>query len=130
MKTVLDTCALIWWSLDPEKLSEAAERACAQMEEERNGVVSSISIWEIALKSKNKRLDLGVEMADYLAALKRSSVIQILPVDADLWVESVSLDWSHRDPADRIVVALAKSYQASIITADKQIRGFYSNVVW
>ena len=100
------------------------------MEKEENGVVSSISIWEIALKVRHKRLDLGIEMADYFAALKKSSVIQILPVDADLWVESVSLDWSHRDPADRVVVALAKSFQAPVITADREIRAFYSDVVW
>ncbi|MEL6777710.1 MAG: type II toxin-antitoxin system VapC family toxin [Cyanobacteria bacterium J06597_16] len=130
MKVVLDTCALIWWSLDPERLSGAAEQACAQMEKEKNGVVSSISIWEIAIKVKSKRLDLGVDLTGYFAALKRSNVIQILPVEADLWVESVNLDWAHRDPADRVVVALAKSCRASIITADKQIRDFYSDVVW
>ena len=27
IKIVLDTCALIWWSLDPEKLSQSAKEA-------------------------------------------------------------------------------------------------------
>ncbi len=130
VKIVLDTCALIWWSLDPDKLSSAAKEACQQMEAQRNGLVSSIAIWEIAIKTKNKKLDLGVDLDDYVRCLKKSSVVRIVPVDAVLWLESVRLEWSHRDPADRIVVALAKSEQGSIITADREIRAFYSDVIW
>ncbi|NES25642.1 MAG: type II toxin-antitoxin system VapC family toxin, partial [Symploca sp. SIO3E6] len=37
MKIVLDTCALIWWSLDPDKLSPSAADACNQMEKEKRG---------------------------------------------------------------------------------------------
>ncbi|MFQ4144456.1 type II toxin-antitoxin system VapC family toxin [Chlorogloeopsis sp. ULAP02] len=130
MKIVLDTCALIWWSLDPERLSESAKKVCNQMEREKNGIVPLIAIWEIAIKIKNKKLDLGVDLNEYVASLKQSSVVRIVPIDEDVWLESVKLEWSHRDPVDRVVVALATSNQASIITADKEIRDFYSNVIW
>ena len=42
MKIVLDTCALIWWSLDPNCLSESAKNLCDLMAIERNGLVTSI----------------------------------------------------------------------------------------
>ncbi|WP_413173408.1 hypothetical protein [Anabaena azotica] len=45
MTFILDTCALIWWSLDPEKLSLSAKLACEEMEIEKNGLVASISLW-------------------------------------------------------------------------------------
>ena len=130
VKIVLDTCALIWWSLDPLRLSEAAKEACNQMERDQNGLVPSIAIWEIAIKIKNKKLDLGVDLNDYLTALKKSSVVRIVPIDEDVWLESVKLEWNHRDPVDRVVVALATSQQALIVTADKEIRAFYSEVIW
>ena len=130
MKIVLDTCALIWWSLDPDKLSQTALNVCNQMEKEENGLVPSISIWEIAIKIKNKKLDLGVDLNDYVNSLKKSSVVSIVPVNEDMWLDSVKLEWEHRDPADRVVVALAKSNQAPIITADREIRNFYSDVIW
>ncbi|MEG3989609.1 hypothetical protein QUA13_21065 [Microcoleus sp. S28C3] len=57
LTVVLDTCALIWWSLDPEKLSQSAKDACQQMEQEKNGLVPSMAIWEIAIKIKNHKLD-------------------------------------------------------------------------
>ncbi|MEH1800023.1 MAG: hypothetical protein V7L02_10945 [Nostoc sp.] len=45
-------------------------------------------------------------------------------------MESVNLEWDHRDPVDRVVVALARSNQAAIITSDKAIANFYSEVIW
>ena len=130
MKIVLDTCALIWWSLDPDKLSTTAKDACREMEKGKNGLVPSISIWEIAIKIKNKKLDLGVDLERYVATLKKSDVVQIIPIDEDIWLKSVSLDWTHRDPADRVVVALAEITQSAIITSDRQIKSFYSKVIW
>lgn len=130
VKIVLDTCALIWWSLDPERLSQKAKAACHQMERDQNGLVPSIAIWEISIKIKNQKLDLGVNLHEYLATLKKSSVVQIVSIDENIWLESVQLKWSHRDPVDRVVVALARSYQAAIMTADKEIADFYSEVIW
>jgi len=130
VKVVLDTCALIWWSLDPDKLSQKAKEACNRMEQEKNGLVPSTAVWEIAIKIKNHKLDLGVDIDDYIATLKNSDVIRIIPIDEEIWLESVKLEWEHRDPADRVVVAIAKKNQAAIITADRKIAGFYSKVIW
>lgn len=130
VKIVLDTCALIWWSLDPAKLSERAKEVCNQMERDKNGLVPSIAIWEISIKIKNQKLDLGVNLNEYVTTLKKSSVVQIVPIDENIWLESVRLEWSHRDPVDRVVVALARSHQAAIITADKEIANFYLEVIW
>lgn len=130
VKIVLDTCALIWWSLDPARLSQQAKEACNYMGRDKNGLVPSIAIWEIAIKIKNKKLDLGVNLNEYVVTLKKSSVVQIVPIDENIWMESVNLEWGHRDPVDRVVVALARSNQAAIITADKEIANFYSEVIW
>ena len=125
MKIVLDTCALIWWSLDPDLLSESAKNLCDEMEQKKNGLVASISLWEIALKVKKGKLDLGIDFNIYINTLFQSDVLQIIPIDVDLWVESVNLDWEHRDPTDRVVVALANQYQAQLITKDKIRRFLY-----
>lgn len=44
MNIILDTCALIWWSLDPDKLSPKAKQTCDQMEQLKNGIVPSTAI--------------------------------------------------------------------------------------
>ncbi|MDF5719499.1 MAG: PIN domain-containing protein [Rhizonema sp. PD37] len=53
-----------------------------------------------------------------------------MPIDEEIWLESVKLEWEHRDPVDRVVVAVAKINEASIITADKKIANLYSLVIW
>jgi PIN domain nuclease of toxin-antitoxin system len=89
-----------------------------------------MSIWEIALKVKRGKLDLGVDLQIYINTLLRSDVIQIIPIDVSLWVDSVNLDWNHKDPVDRVVVALANKYQAQLITKDTVIKDFYPLTVW
>ncbi|MGI0480242.1 type II toxin-antitoxin system VapC family toxin [Geminocystis sp. CENA526] len=133
MTVVLDTCALIWWSLDTEMLSSSARNLCDVMEREKSGLVASISLWEIALKIKRGKLDLGIDLNYYINTLLCSNVIQIIPIDVNLWVDSVNLDWQHRerrDPADRVIVALANKYQAQLITKDEVISSFYGLTVW
>lgn len=130
MSIVLDTCALIWWSLDPDRLSPDARSACDLMEQQKNGLVASISIWEIGIKVKKRKLDLGVSIETYLEALQKSDVVTIIAIDENLWLKSVSLQWEHRDPADRVIVALAENYQAPLITADRIIADFYPAVIW
>lgn len=130
MSIILDTCALLWWSLDPDKLSDSALVAIEQMEKAKNGITPSMAIWEIAIKVKNKKLDLGVPLDTYVTKLKQSDVIQIIPVDEDILIKSVNLQWSHRDPVDRIMVAIALYNGFSIITKDLAIREFYDKSIW
>ena len=40
------------------------------MEQEKNGLVPSTAVWEIAIKIKNHKLDLGVDIDDYIATRK------------------------------------------------------------
>lgn len=130
MSIVLDTCALLWWSLDPDKLSDSALVAIEQMERAKNGITPSMAIWEIAIKIKNQKLDLGVPLDTYVTKLKQSDAVQIVPVDEDILIKSVNLQWTHRDPVDRIMVAIAQSNSFSIITKDSAIREFYNKTIW
>lgn len=126
---LLDTCALIWWTLDPEKLSKTAARTCNRIHK-TGGVISSISIWEIGIKIKKGRIDIGISLEEYVSRLKQLSNLEIVSVDEDIWVKSISLDWSHKDPADRTIVATATLRDIPIISKDTIIKNFYPNVIW
>ena len=125
---LLDTCALLWWTLDPNQLSTAAAEACTRMATS-GGLVSSISIWEIGIKVKKKKLDLGIPVDDFVRLLKQTSV-QIVPVDEVIWIENLRLPWDHSDPADRTIVATAQLRRIPIITSDRTIAAFYRDVIW
>ncbi len=126
---LLDTHALIWWTLSPSELSKKARAACSEIEK-NSGYISSISIWEIGIKIMNKKLDIGMPVSDYLEKLKMMNLLNIIPVDEKIWVESLMLDWVNRDPADRVIVATAKINNLSILSKDSKISQFYRKTIW
>src|SRR5688500_7354809 len=96
----LDSHALLWWTVDPAKLSAAASAACATIVTD-GGIVSSISVWEIGMKVKKGVLDVGMTMGAYVQRLKQIPGLAIIPVDEAIWLENLALAWKHADPADR-----------------------------
>ncbi len=126
---LLDTHALLWWTLDPERLSARAVKECARLQEE-GGCISSISIWEIGIKLKNKKLDIGMDIGEYASRVKMLPMLEIVPVDESIWVESLMLEWENRDPADRVIVATAIKRRCSLVSRDEKIARFYKKTIW
>jgi len=124
---VLDTSALLFWTLDPPLLSPSAGEAIAQADQI---LVSSISIWEIGVKVKRDKLVLPIAVRDYAERLATVERVQLLPVDTTTWLDSLELSWEHKDPADRVIVATARRLGCSLLTSDRKIARFYAHTVW
>ena len=116
----LDTHALLWWALDPGKLSRLASDKCAQMEKD-GGYASAISVWELGIKIKRGKLDIGIGIDEFAHRLERAGVVKLVPVDSDIWLRSLNLDWEHRDPANRIIVATSLRLGLPLLSKDSQI---------
>ncbi len=128
---VLDTHALVWWVTGDEHLSQRAAKVI-ERETRTDGsvVVSAISVWEIALLVERGRIALAMELDDWLAAVESLEGVKIVPVTARVAVQSIRLPGAfHRDPADRMIVALARELNAPVITADEKIQQ-YPHVKW
>ena len=126
---VLDTCALYWWTVEPKGLNPKAQSACRKITDS-GALACAVSLWELGLKAKSGRIDLGCSIREYADRLSQVDGLEIVPVDTGLWLDSLELDWAHRDPADCLIVALAKRRHLSIVTADEVIRGWYPHVIW
>ena len=101
-----------------------------EIEQAEKVVISSISVWEIALKIKRKKLTIPLTIKDYVERLERLETLEIFPVDTQIWLENVDLPWEHRDPADRTIVALATRFDCSLVSSDQAIAKFYSKTTW
>ncbi len=129
---VLDTHAWIWFTSKPENLSKKAKKAVEAAVKGKSVLISSISVWEVALLVKKKRLTLSMDVTDWIAKSENLPFIQFIPVSNSIAVKSVNLPQPlHDDPADRIIIATALSTGASIVTKDKKISD-YSHVktIW
>jgi PIN domain nuclease of toxin-antitoxin system len=87
--------------------------------------VSAISAWEIAMLIDRNRVALAMDLDEWLAAVQSIDGITVVPITPQLAVQSVRLPGAfHKDPADRMIVALAREQNAVLISADDKIRQY------
>jgi len=122
---ILDTQAWLWWVHDPSRLSARAVRAIREAEQADGMLVSVISVWEIAVKSSLGKLELSMDMDAWFRQARAYPNLVVEPVSAHDAIASTRLPGEfHRDPADRIIVALSRRTGAALVTADKLIRDY------
>ena len=119
----MDTCAIIWDALEPGKLSAKAKKAINKADDSNALIMCDISIWEISMLVKRKRIEVDETPANLLRLILSSrnyTVVNISPEIAEL---SVNLDDNiNSDPADRLIAATSILKQAPVVTADKNLR--------
>lgn len=120
---LLDTHVLVWWLSGNEKaLSPSAKKIISGNIALKKIFVSSISAWEIAMLSARGRLMLSLRVETWLEKAAAIPALTFVPVDNEIAVSSVELpEWSHKDPADRLIVATARKLSAKLVTADEKI---------
>ena len=82
---LLDTHAWLWLLHNPAQFSEPAQTAIAKAEKENKILISSISVWEIAVKHSLNKLKLPLPIDEWfeLAQQQPGTTIEPLsPLDA------------------------------------------------
>lgn len=131
---VLDTHALIWWAGGDDRISSTAKSTIESELQSDNGLVlvSTISAWEIALLVQRDKLTLSMEVDEWLEEVGAIEGVRFVPVDNDIAVASTRLPGEfHKDPADRMIVALARHLNAGLVTSDDKIRMYrHVRTIW
>ena len=128
---LIDTHVLVWLTLKPAELSKRASKAIqTTLEQDRKVFCLSASFWELAIKVSRGRLNLGLPVRDFYELCAQAKELDILDTSPPHWIQSAELDWNHRDPIDRLLVATARGLDLPLITSDQAIREFYQQCVW
>ncbi len=115
MRLLLDTHLLLWAVASSRRLPREAREL---LEDDRNDVYySAASIWEIAIKSSLRRKDFRVDLAQLLAALPETALVE-LPVTAAHAAGVARLPPIHRDPFDRLLIAQSIAEPLILLTND------------
>lgn len=113
---LLDSNALLWLAIEPERISDTARKLFAEPATEL--AVSSASAWEVSIKVNANKLPGGRAVLaswDDLISDLRADTLDIGVGDAILAGE---LPWAHRDPFDRMIVAQALRHGYHVATSD------------
>ena len=119
MSVLLDTCALL--ALAAGALPPAAAGALRQAPE---AYVSVVSPWEVAIKVAGGKLRLMEPTVQWFLGLLERYDLREIPLEAGVACAAAALPPLHRDPFDRVLVALAQANGFTVLTSDENIRQY------
>lgn len=121
MRLLLDTHTFLWTVSEPARLPKRARRA---VEDKANqAFVSSVSLWEIAIKVRIGKLRLGWD-DDLIAAALNAGIepLPLTPEEASSYGDLT--EPSHKDPFDRMLIWQAISKKMTLISGDAEFEQF------
>jgi len=81
-----------------------------------------MSVWEVAMLVAKNRLELTMEVGDWIRASEGLPFVQFIPVTNAIALKAVRLSLkSLTDPVDRLVVATAVVLDLVLITKDQKM---------
>jgi PIN domain nuclease of toxin-antitoxin system len=119
MNLLLDTHIWIWNHLAPEKISSEVSAMLAATENEL--WLSPVSVWELIVLVEKKRIELEKDLHDWVQQSKRELMLQEAPLSWEVAAELRFTILRQRDPADRFLVATARVYDLTLVTADEHL---------
>lgn len=118
MQILLDTHIYLWWLKDDNQLTKKARSLIISAD---TVYISSVSIWEAAIKIQLKKLRANIN--DLLSAIDSEGFLE-LPLTAKHAAKILELRNHHKDPFDRALIAQSISEPLHFLTADDTLKRY------
>jgi PIN domain nuclease of toxin-antitoxin system len=122
MNVLLDTCAILFLSLDDPCVGQSTRTILDNAE---TVSISPISAAELACLQDRGRIELPMHWRLWLREAVRRNGWDTLPITLEIMEEAWSLPGNfHTDPADRILTGTARKENRLLLTTDQKIRDY------
>jgi PIN domain nuclease of toxin-antitoxin system len=128
MRLLLDTCAVLWFLTNDPKLSTQAKTTIEGPGNQR--WLSPISLMEIALKVRIRKLPLPASFAVMFPALLNLNRIELFPIDSHQIEPLTTLPFHHKDPFDRLIIAQTMVENVSLVSVDSNFDAYGVSRLW
>ena len=119
---ILDTHVWIWLMEGSDRLALSARTRIEQAVPAEALRVSAISVWETAMLEAKGRIVFDEDCTTWVRRALAAPGLSLFPLTPEIAVASTRLPGSLQgDPADRLIVATARSCGAMLVTADTAI---------
>jgi PIN domain nuclease of toxin-antitoxin system len=126
VNVLLDTCALV--ALAGGDLPGEAAKA---LQKAPDAYVSVVTAWEVAIKVAGGKLRLREPPVRWFQGLVERYDLREVALDAGVACAAAALPLLHRDPFDRVIVALAQTQGFTVLTSDEHIARYPGvNTIW
>jgi len=127
MNLLLDTHTFIWFLNGDIQLPTPIKDLISDTS--NRCLLSIASIWEIAIKSSLKKLELQGDFKQIVEFLDDND-IEVLPITFEHIQQLLLQDFHHRDPFDRMIIAQALTENIPIATKDGIFEKYGVAIVW
>jgi PIN domain nuclease of toxin-antitoxin system len=128
MKLLLDTHAFLWMVEGSPNLSAAAQIA---LSDPANDLVLSVaSVWELAIKTGNKKLSLSDPLDVFVPKWAAAYQLDLMPIQTSHALAVVGLPIHHKDPFDRILIAQALFEGMTLVSGDSKFSPYNVPIIW
>lgn len=128
MKLLLDTCTFLWIITAADEISADAKKLFSDPENEV--YLSSISIWEIMVKSQLGRLSLPEFPDQFIIKQRKLHKIEPLALHEEAIMQLSKLPDYHKDPFDRMIICQSIAHDLILLTPDKEIKKYPVKTMW
>jgi PIN domain nuclease of toxin-antitoxin system len=120
MNLLLDTHIWLWSVGDPKRLTSPVAKELANSS---NQIwISPVSVWELHLLHRKKRIQLeGIDVEAWVRRTMESFSFNEATMTVDVALEVSKLKLPHGDPADHFLVASARVFGLTLVTADRRL---------
>jgi PIN domain nuclease of toxin-antitoxin system len=121
---LLDTCAVIFTSQQAE-IAPAADAAINSSAKLGQTHVSPITAWELGMSMARGRLTSSLPALEFFNRYLERGGCRLCGLTPEMLVQASYLPGHfHRDPADRILVATARTLDLVLVTRDRAILAY------
>ena len=119
MKLLLDTHIWLWSLMEPKNLTPRVAKA---LESAGNELwLSPLSTWELLMLAEKGRVLLELEANEWISKALSLVPLREAPFTHEVALETQKVRLPHRDPVDRLLVATARVFHLTLVTADERL---------
>jgi PIN domain nuclease of toxin-antitoxin system len=123
VKVILDTHIWVWWLLPDSPLPDRERKALDRIATDKGILLPAICQWEAQMLYCKKRIELPLPFSTWLRRATSADMLTVLPLNADTVIAINDIPGSfHGDPADRMIVATARTHDLPLATHDEAIK--------
>ena len=128
MKLLIDTHTFLWAVGDVSRLS----RTSLDLVRDGNNqvLVSTASLWEIAIKVSQGKLKLGGEFETFIPLQFSLNRFETLAANLSHYALVARLPLHHRDPFDRLIIAQAMAEGVPVVSTDDKFDAYGVTRLW
>ena len=126
-RVLLDTDAFLYFINNDAALSKKARNL---LESEIDLLISSASLWEIAIKFSIGKLTLPDSFGNFIPSQIQRNDIEILPVTLPYLQKVSTLPFHHKDPFDRLIIAQSLVDNLPVTSSDPAFDSYGVERIW